>query len=116
MDNLAERIRARAYELWEQAGRPQDRSDEFWYKARQELAGDAAAESERPAASFGLPLDVPVPQPQAIPAPVRAAAGRKSTPAAEGGPESTVTIKRGRSAASPSTGPARGSKGRGGKR
>jgi hypothetical protein len=110
MANLAERIRARAYELWEQAGRPQDRSDEFWYKARQELAGDAATENERPTASLGHPPDVPAPQPQAIPA------ARKLAPATEGGPESAITTKRGHSAASPSAGPARGPKGRGGKR
>jgi hypothetical protein len=31
MENV---IRKRAYELWEQAGRPEDRSDEFWFAAR----------------------------------------------------------------------------------
>jgi hypothetical protein len=29
-----ERIRTRAYHLWEQAGRPVGRDDEFWQRAR----------------------------------------------------------------------------------
>ncbi len=32
-----ERIRARAYELWEQAGKPEGRGDEFWRQAEQAL-------------------------------------------------------------------------------
>jgi hypothetical protein len=37
-----EQIRSRAHELWEQAGRPEGREDEFWYLAEQEFqsAGD----------------------------------------------------------------------------
>jgi hypothetical protein len=30
-------IRQRAYELWQLAGRPEDREDEFWYEAEREL-------------------------------------------------------------------------------
>ena len=30
-------IRELAYELWEQAGRPDGRSDEFWFAARSEF-------------------------------------------------------------------------------
>ena len=30
-------IREMAYELWERAGRPEGRSDEFWFAARFEL-------------------------------------------------------------------------------
>ncbi len=30
-------IRARAYQLWDQAGRPEDRSREFWLAAKSEL-------------------------------------------------------------------------------
>lgn len=32
-----ERIRERAHQLWEQAGRPARRQNEFWYRAEQEL-------------------------------------------------------------------------------
>ena len=32
-----ERIRIRAYELWELAGQPPGREDEFWYQAEKEI-------------------------------------------------------------------------------
>ena len=35
-----EQIRARAYELWRQAGKPQGREDEFWQQAEQALRED----------------------------------------------------------------------------
>ena len=31
------RVRARAYELWEQAGRPMDRELEFWLEAERQI-------------------------------------------------------------------------------
>jgi hypothetical protein len=37
MSGIEEAIRRRAYELWEQAGWPEGRSDEFWHAARTEL-------------------------------------------------------------------------------
>ena len=30
-------IRERAYELWEKAGQPADRDDEFWHQAREQI-------------------------------------------------------------------------------
>jgi Protein of unknown function (DUF2934) len=33
MDNREERIRQKAHELWEQAGRPQDKAKEHWAEA-----------------------------------------------------------------------------------
>jgi hypothetical protein len=30
-------VRARAFQLWEQAGKPAGKMDEFWYKAEREL-------------------------------------------------------------------------------
>jgi hypothetical protein len=32
-----EQIRIRAHELWEQAGKPEDRDDEFWLLAEKDL-------------------------------------------------------------------------------
>jgi len=32
-----DKLRERAHQLWEQAGRPEGRQDEFWYQAEQEL-------------------------------------------------------------------------------
>jgi Protein of unknown function (DUF2934) len=37
MSDIEEAIRRRAYELWEHAGSPEGRSDEFWHAARLEL-------------------------------------------------------------------------------
>jgi hypothetical protein len=34
-----EQIRKRAFELWEQAGKPEGREDEFWRQAERELQG-----------------------------------------------------------------------------
>ena len=39
MDNVSreERIRVRAYELWEKDGRPEERADEYWEQARVQI-------------------------------------------------------------------------------
>ncbi|WP_082766043.1 DUF2934 domain-containing protein [Paramesorhizobium deserti] len=38
-----EQIKARAYEIWEQEGRPQGRARDHWEQARREIDGDAAS-------------------------------------------------------------------------
>jgi hypothetical protein len=38
-----EKQRALAYELWEKAGRPEGRQDEFWQQAERSLAEDKRA-------------------------------------------------------------------------
>ena len=43
-------IRERAYELWEQAGGPIDRSFEFWFAARAEFEAEKGAGQEQPGA------------------------------------------------------------------
>lgn len=41
MDNPTdEQIRARAHELWEKAGKPEGRQDDFWHAAEQELRNE----------------------------------------------------------------------------
>ena len=35
-----ERVRKRAEELWEEAGRPAGRDEEFWHRAEDEIAED----------------------------------------------------------------------------
>ena len=32
-----DKIRRRAFELWDQSGRPADRENEFWYEAERQL-------------------------------------------------------------------------------
>jgi hypothetical protein len=46
MDRREERIRAKAHELWEEAGRPDGRSDEHWMKAARLI--DADQHKEKP--------------------------------------------------------------------
>lgn len=41
-----EEVRLRAHQLWEQAGRPDGRGDEFWHEAEKELGATGHA-SER---------------------------------------------------------------------
>ncbi len=38
-----EQIRERAHQLWEAAGKPEDREQEFWYQAERELKGEPGA-------------------------------------------------------------------------
>jgi membrane peptidoglycan carboxypeptidase len=47
MDDQEDHIRRRAYHLWEEAGRPEGRSDEFWHAARAEIADEEALEAAR---------------------------------------------------------------------
>jgi hypothetical protein len=46
----ADRIRQRAFELWERDGRPEGRDTEYWFRAEAELAGQDASGLETPAA------------------------------------------------------------------
>ncbi|MFZ1965135.1 MAG: DUF2934 domain-containing protein [Roseiarcus sp.] len=55
MDDIEDVIRRRAYELWQQAGCPEGRSDEFWHAARAEMAGEGA--DEAPAGDLGPPIE-----------------------------------------------------------
>lgn len=49
MQNHNEDIRKRAYELWEQAGSPPGREQDFWLRAEQEITGSGAqAASKKP--------------------------------------------------------------------
>jgi hypothetical protein len=40
-----EQIRDRAYDLWEAAGKPADREDEFWYEAQRQLSEEPGESS-----------------------------------------------------------------------
>ncbi|WP_309086626.1 DUF2934 domain-containing protein [Chelativorans sp.] len=51
-DDRAERIRQRAYELWEAEGRQEGRTDEYWKRA-EELIEDEAQTAYPPSASRG---------------------------------------------------------------
>jgi hypothetical protein len=49
--DLHERIRARAYLLWEQEGRPEGRAEEHWLRAEAEVTGVNAAGEAPPRTS-----------------------------------------------------------------
>ena len=57
MSSIEEAIRSRAYELWEHAGRPEGRSEEFWHAARAEL--DVKETIEEKLDSLGPPIVEP---------------------------------------------------------
>lgn len=71
MSDIEQRIRERAYLLWEQAGRPEGRGEAFWFAAQADLAGEAEGASpqgvlmppvEEPpvvAAQHGVPTGLP---------------------------------------------------------
>ncbi len=42
-ETLEERIRERAYHIWEASGRPHGRDQEFWHQARAQIADDQPA-------------------------------------------------------------------------
>lgn len=58
MSSIEEAVRRRAYELWEQAGQPEGRSDEFWFAAIGELEGKPPTFEEKVEA-LGPPIVEP---------------------------------------------------------
>jgi Protein of unknown function (DUF2934) len=58
MTSIEEAVRRRAYELWEQAGSPEGRSDEFWFAAIAELEGRPPTFEEKVEA-LGPPFEEP---------------------------------------------------------
>lgn len=53
------RIRDRAYQLWEDAGQPEDREQEFWYQAERELVEEDEVDLSAEASVLDLPPVVP---------------------------------------------------------
>ena len=56
MSDMEKVARERAYELWEHAGRPIDRSFEFWFVARAEFEVEKGAGQAQPGERCGNPL------------------------------------------------------------
>jgi hypothetical protein len=61
MTNLEDRIRERAYKLWERAGCPDGRNWEFWFAARREIeaVGAKNAKGSKPVDPFEPPIAEP---------------------------------------------------------
>jgi hypothetical protein len=47
-----EQIRSRAHQLWEIAGRPEGREDEFWHEAERELKSGGAINPDEKSETF----------------------------------------------------------------
>lgn len=47
-ESMEEKIRARAYELWEKDGSPAGQADKYWEEARASLEGDLLAVATSP--------------------------------------------------------------------
>jgi hypothetical protein len=58
VDEIEEEIRKRAYRLWERAGCPDGRSEEFWHAARREIEGEGATDAV-PFDPFEPPIEEP---------------------------------------------------------
>jgi hypothetical protein len=52
-ESMEEKIRARAYELWEKDGSPAGQADKYWEQARASLEGDLLAAATSPSAAAG---------------------------------------------------------------
>jgi hypothetical protein len=58
MNSIEDAVRRRAYEVWDQAGQPEGRSEEFWFVAIAELEGKPPTLEERVEA-LGPPIVEP---------------------------------------------------------
>lgn len=54
-----DKIRDRAYQLWDLSGKPEGREQEFWYQAERELAEETEVDTSREAAALDLPPIIP---------------------------------------------------------
>ena len=54
-----EKIRDRAYQLWDRAGQPEGREQEFWYDAERELAEADEVDVSDEASKVDMPPVVP---------------------------------------------------------
>jgi hypothetical protein len=54
--SLEDRIRERAYALWERAGSPSTHSQDFWRKAERELAEERGIDVSQQSASVTQPV------------------------------------------------------------
>jgi len=52
-ESMEEKIRARAYELWEKDGSPAGQADKYWEEARASLEGDLSAAATSPSVATG---------------------------------------------------------------
>lgn len=54
-----DKIRDRAYQLWDQAGQPEGREQEFWFEAERELAEEDEVDTSEEATRLDMPPVAP---------------------------------------------------------
>ncbi len=54
-----DKIRDRAYQLWDMAGQPEGQEQEFWYQAERELAEEIEVDTSKEASALDLPPVIP---------------------------------------------------------
>ncbi|MBJ3786964.1 DUF2934 domain-containing protein [Devosia sediminis] len=54
-----DKIRDRAFQLWDKAGQPEGREQEFWYDAERELAEEEMVDTSAEASVLDIPPVVP---------------------------------------------------------
>jgi hypothetical protein len=54
-----DKVRDRAYQLWDRAGQPEGREQEFWFDAERELAEENEVDTSAEASVIDLPTAVP---------------------------------------------------------
>ena len=54
-----DKIRDRAFQLWDRAGQPEGREQEFWYDAERELAEEDMVDTSAEASVLDIPPVVP---------------------------------------------------------
>jgi hypothetical protein len=81
----ADRIRQRAFELWERDGRPEGRDMDYWFRAEAELTGRDASGLETPAVGGASSGDTGAHDEPDFAAPGKAGASRSRGQGATGG-------------------------------
>ena len=68
-DNKEGRLRDRAYQLWEQEGRPEGRHEDHWRQASDEFSSQTAGDGQGEGGAGGdmVPNPIAVPPEQALP-------------------------------------------------
>jgi Protein of unknown function (DUF2934) len=87
----ADRVRQRAFELWEQDGRPEGRDMDYWFRAEAELTGQGASGLETPAAGGASYANAGARGEPDVAAPGKAGASRPRGQGAAGGGKKSAT-------------------------
>ncbi len=87
MTDREDKIRQRAYSIWQEEGHPQGRADDHWHRAAREVEGVVAGDAGSLPEIVGAPsLELGEPEPAKKPAPKRRKAAAEATTAPKRAP------------------------------